>query len=473
MAEPAPAAPVAAANGTATEEDSDSSSTSSSSSSGGDSPQLPPCSRRPPPPPCSRRPPPAAAAAPAPARAATKKPLSFPKMQQLTRAVCQGQMGRVRLLVEDDLARAAKEPGPFAVFVRLFATLAAARGHMALLEYLLGKLSPGEKVNSLTPAARKHAGNVNLEKTKMLGYVKPSGSCADQVEWLLVPVLGAVDFRQSAAALFLLAREGDPVAAPVPGQQARSSPLHLACRWGYNRVVKVLLEQGLPVVGHTDEAGRTPLCVACEHNHAHAVQALCRHLRAEGGPRRLLRALEDPGDTNNVCRWWMAYACVSFDSVDSLKVVLDEAPRGRRFFASVHRNKGARQTPVEYAASCAALRCMKWLIDERGTLAPPMRRKKRQGQGQEPKEPPPLLHLVCASGAEEKACLAALEYLVEEVGLDMEGKHEGVTAAEVALQHDQPALHEYLTRGERAAAVRGGAVGWSGRVVWMLESLID
>jgi hypothetical protein len=393
----------------------------------------------------------------APAR---KKPITFPKLQQLTRAVSQGQMGRVRLLVENEMARAVKEPEAYNVMLRHIAMFAAAYKETGIMDYVLAKLPAGTRVNSLSAAAREEAKAVSgLLDNKIFDKASVDmGKGGMALVYKLCPVYAAVLFAREDLALQLLARPDDPVAAkPSTQGQAVEGLLHVACRLGLLRVVKALVAppHAVPVLGNDNGAGASPLCLALQHNRVDVVRFLCAQLREQCGAgaadaadtAELVRAVNNPlGKADSTC-WAAAIVCLRADALDALQALLQELPDTDSFFAS--------PAPLTYAASNAALRCLRWLIEQHGALSQPV---------------PGLLHLVCGGKADEDKCLLALQYLVDGRGLDVDARHDRRTAAEVALRNKRPKLHEYLTRGKRQAAVRvvlvpvlvvvGWLVGW-------------
>ena len=55
-------------------------------------------------------------------------------------------------------------------------------------------------------------------------------------------------------------------------------PIHFACYYGYDEIVRLLLHYGAYIEGKNSDAGQTPLQCACENGH----EAVVRHLVTNG-----------------------------------------------------------------------------------------------------------------------------------------------------------------------------------------------
>lgn len=382
-------------------------------------------------------------------------------------------MGRVRVLVVELQAEMGMaHPAAYLAMLRYYASMAAMYqpdGDDTILDIFLDRLPGWVRLNALSDEDAAAAEEVRPLMGALGGddgTVPATAAGEELLEYLQCPVYMAITWRRSARALRLLGRPNDPADPPLRHAEYAGERrlLHDACRRGLAPVVKALVAwpHAVPVLGNVVN-GSTPLCVALKLDRPNVVRALCQHLRAAHGEPWWADVVDNlrgapcaPGERG----WASAYLCLYWDSLEALQALLAELPDGGKgFFASLSPKAvdGLARSPVEVAAGHASLQCLKWLVKEHGALRPPV---------------PPLLHAL-ASGTgvqEEGECLAVAKYLVEECGVDAGVLVKGKTAAEVAARFDRMRLHEYLTRGKRAAEVSMGVLVWVGKLVWFDRS---
>lgn len=387
------------------------------------------------------------------------KKVTFQKRQALGRAVAQGQIGRVRALIETDLARDVKDKGAYNALIRYYAGVAVRSRHEPVLDFLLSKLPADARLNRVLDKEVKRVSHLVDEQPPDVLEAKDMG-----LRSLFCPAAMAICAKDEPLALRLLARPNDPVELVRKSESGNGSTglcLHAACRFGLVGVVEALVAgpHHVPVLENVNSAGETPLCVALEANQAAVVRFLCRRLRGfpQGAtPQGLIDVVDHPSGVVGVTRvreevaWAAGYRCLRADGLDALQALLEEVPGYAEGFLGQQQPRcPIMKIPAVYAADNLSLRCIRWLVEEHGGL-----------------ETPGLLHqVVAAPASKEEECLPVLEYLVEECGVGVDALAQGKTAAEVALISKRQQLHDYLTRGKRQAAVRAGlwpGGGWVG-----------
>lgn len=352
-------------------------------------------------------------------------------------------------------------PGAYHAMLRYYASMAAVYqndGDDVILDFLLSRLPPGTRVNSLTPAeaaaaeeARALMGSIGGED----GMVPKTKAGDELIEYLQCPVYQAVDWRRAQRAARLLARPDDPADPPLRHKEfaGQRRLLQDACREGLGSVAKLLVAppHAVPVVGNMNHKALSPLDTALEHNRPGVVRVLCQHLREKYGEAGWALWADDPTGDLTGQKWTAAYICIVHDSLEALQALLKEMPDADAFFASrAPANFDCQhRTPLEMAASNLSLKCLRWLVEEHDALPAAAAAGALSV----------LLHTIVLRTADEDKSLEAVKYLVEECGLDTGGLRFGQTVAELAEECGLTRIHEYLTRGKRAAAVRCLAYG--------------
>jgi ankyrin repeat protein len=141
------------------------------------------------------------------------------------------------------------------------------------------------------------------------------------------------------------------------------TPLFHAAAAGSVEICQVLLENGAdPNIA--DEFGRTPLCVACWHNHRDSVEIL---LKSISSPEQIGRSIDQP--TPNIQAWH--FAALS-DDVDLLNLLGTYKPYVEAPDKDAERNDSedyANMTPLHIASSLGLMESVMFLAHETSNFA--------------------------------------------------------------------------------------------------------